>query len=75
MSKILNTGISLPGDKAHYDIITDLSGDTYITEILRINKIGRRTTKDAISRISHDTTSLTVALREHNKVLENLQEK
>lgn len=75
MSKILNTWISLPGDKAQYDVITDLSGNTYITEVLRINKVGRRTTKDTISSTPHYTTSLTVALREHNKILENLREK
>ncbi len=75
MSKILNEWISLPSDKARYDVVTDLNDNTYVTKVLRVNKVGGRTTKDTVRSVPHNTTSLTVALREHDKILKNLQEK
>lgn len=68
MSRIISQDIyNRTGEK--FEIITDMQGKFYETEVVRITRENNRNIRKTIDKVGLSTSNLTTALKEHDKIV------
>lgn len=68
MSRIINQDV-FDGDGNKFEIITDMQGKSYETEVIKIVRENNRNVRKTVDKINLHTNNLTAASREHDKIV------